>query len=117
MSADPELSRRFQTLQTQHTTLQAELAASRDVLSAREKEVEVMRMKVEDAEREVESLREDLSQAQRRISTLLEMQGHGDHGYDLGSEDGDGGLRRESMEGSEEASMAFDKVSSCIPPR
>ena len=98
-----ELHRRIDKLQTQHNALQAELSASRDVLSAREREVEVLRMRCEEAEREVETLREDLSQAQQRINTLLDM---GDGGFGVGSND----ERIESMESSEEASMAFDKV-------
>jgi hypothetical protein len=62
-------------------------------------------MRVEEAEREVEILREDLAQAQQRISTLLEM--GGPNGFDMGSEaDHD-----ERSEESEEATMAFDKVS------
>lgn len=109
-SIDGELSRRFATLQSQHTTLQAELQASRDVLSAREREVELLRMRVEEAEREVEVLRDDLTQAQHRISTLLEM--GGGNGFGLGSEDGHEEMRSE--EGSEEASMAFDKVSAGV---
>jgi predicted RNase H-like nuclease (RuvC/YqgF family) len=106
---DGELQRRFNTLQSQYNSLQAELAASRDVLSAREREAELLRMRVEEAEREAEGLREDLAQAQHRIATLLEVNGPG---YHLGSEDeGDEErLRRESTGSSEEASMAFDKV-------
>lgn len=112
MSADPDLQRRHQTLQTQHQTLQAELSASRDVQAAREREVEALRKRVEDAEREVEVLREDLIQAQMRITTLLEMQGNGDNGYHLESEDeGEGRGRGGSNVSSEEASMAYDKVS------
>lgn len=68
-------------------------------------------MRVEEAEREVDVLREDLSQAQERINTLLEMNQPGFH---LGSEDegGEDRMRRESTaSSSEEASMAFDKVS------
>lgn len=93
-------------LQTQHNALQAELAASRDVLSAREREVEVLRMRCEEAEREVDSLRDDLSQAQQRINTLLDM---GGDSFGVGSDDD----RRQSLGSatSEEASMAFDKVS------
>lgn len=64
-------------------------------------------MRVEEAEREVEVLREDLAQAQHRIATLLEV--GGPNGFGLMSEDGHGEGR--SDEGSEEASMAFDKVS------
>jgi len=106
---DGELSRRMQSLQTQHSALQAELSASRDVLSAREREVDLLRMRVEEAEREVEVLRDELAQAQHRISTLLEM---GQPGFEGGSEDGEGGAgRRDSLGSSEEASMAFDKVS------
>lgn len=66
-------------------------------------------MRVEEAEREVEILREDLAQAQQRISTLLEMGGA--NGFDMGSDDGDH-QGRGSDENSEEATMAFDKVSS-----
>jgi len=103
---EAELHRRMDKLQTQHNALQAELAASRDVLSAREREVEVLRMRCEEAEREVDTLREDLSQAQQRINTLLDM---GGEGFGLGSDDD----RRQSLGSatSEEASMAFDKVS------
>lgn len=104
---ETEFNRRFDKLQQQHNALQAELQASRDVLSAREREVEVMRMRCEEAEREVEVLREDLHQAQQRINTLLEMGGDG-NGTFLASEDEDG--RRGSMGSSEEASMSFDKV-------
>jgi hypothetical protein len=50
---------------------------------------------VDEAEKELEGMREELGQAQARIETLLEMG------------DGDG---ERSEEGSEEASMAFDKV-------
>ena len=100
---DGELSRRFQTLQIQHSTIQAELSASRDVLAAREREVELLRQRVDEAEKELDGMREELGQAQARIETLLEM---GQGGF-AGSEDGDG-VRSE--EGSEEASMAFDKV-------
>ncbi|ORX40151.1 hypothetical protein BD324DRAFT_648753 [Kockovaella imperatae] len=108
--ADPELTRRLEKLQNQHSALQAELSASRDVLAAREREVDVLRMRCEDAEREVEALREDLSQAQQRINTLLEMGGAS--GYHSNSEDEDEHIangRRGSAGSSEEASMAFDK--------
>lgn len=104
-SADGEISRRLDKLQTQYNALQAELSASRDVLSAREREVEVLRMRCEEAEREVEVLRDDLAQAQQRISTLLDM---GEGGFGLGSDEDN---RRDSAGSSEEASMAFDKVS------
>ncbi|RSH89351.1 Negative regulator of mitotic exit [Saitozyma podzolica] len=105
---DGELQRRFATLQSQHSSIQAELAASRDVLSAREREVDVLRNRVEDAEREVEVLREDLAQAQHRINTLLGM-GPG-LGMGSGAESVDEhGQRRASGGSSEEASMAFDK--------
>ena len=112
-SMESDLSRRLDKLQNQHNALQAELQASRDVLAAREREADVLRMRCEEAEREVEGLRDDLTQAQQRINTLLEMGGGG--GYHLGSEDGDGlDLdRRRSAGSSEEASMAFDKVSIC----
>lgn len=107
---DGELQRRFTTLQSQHSSMQAELAASRDVLSAREREADVLRNRVEDAEREVEVLREDLAQAQHRINTLLGM-GPG-LGMGSGAESVDEhGQRRASGGSSEEASMAFDKVS------
>jgi hypothetical protein len=56
----------------------------------------LLRQRVEEAEKELEGMREELGQAQARIETLLEM-GDGDEGR--------------SEEGSEEASMAFDKVS------
>ena len=112
---DMETARRLEKLQIQHNALQAELAASRDVLSAREREVEVLRMRVEGAEREVETLREDLAQAQERITTLLEMN---QPGFQL--ESGDEGhvdlTRRDSTGSSEEASMAFDKVCIQDPP-
>ena len=67
-------------------------------------------MRVEEAEREVEILREDLAQAQQRITTLLEMNQPGFH---LESEDeaDEHQRRRGSAGSSEEASMAFDKVS------
>ena len=65
-------------------------------MAAREREVELLRQRVEEAEKELEGMREELGQAQARIETLLEM-GDGDEGR--------------SEEGSEEASMAFDKVS------
>lgn len=65
-------------------------------------------MRVSEAEREVEVLRDDLAQAQNRITTLLEMN---QPGFQLGSEDEDGMGRRDSIGSSEEASMAFDKVS------
>ena len=55
----------------------------------------MLRQRVEEAEKELEGMREELGQAQARIETLLEM-GDGDEGR--------------SEEGSEEASMAFDKV-------
>lgn len=108
-SADPDLQRRLASLQSAHSAVQAELSASRDVLAAREREVDLMRMRVEEAEREVEILREDLAQAQQRISTLLEM--GGSNGFDLGSEDGEGGEGGSEEDNSEEATMAFDKVS------
>jgi hypothetical protein len=102
---DGELSRRHQTLQIQHQTLQAELSASRDVLAAREREVELLRQRVDEAEKEVGVMRDELAQAQARIETLLEM---GQGGFvGMGSEDGD--VRSEAGS-SEEASMAFDKV-------
>ena len=102
---DGETSRRLATLQSQHSALQAELQASRDVLTAREREVDIMRMRVEAAEREVENLRDELAQAQHRISTLLEM--GGGTGFGIGDDNED----MRSEDGSEEASMAFDKVS------
>lgn len=111
-SADGEISRRLDKLQTQYNALQAELAASRDVLSAREREVEVLRMRCEEAEREVEVLRDDLAQAQQRISTLLDM--GGETGFGLGSDEDH---QRESLGSSEEASMAFDKVSQRVSDR
>lgn len=107
---DGEMSRRYQTLQNQHTALQAELAASRDVLAAREREVDLLQMRVTEAEREVEVMRDELAQAQNRITTLLEMNQPGFEG----SEDEDGLGRRSSIGSSEEASMAFDKVSHFI---
>lgn len=124
---ESELTRRIDKLQSQYNALQQELSASRDVLAAREREVEVLRMRCEDAEREVEGLREDLGQAQQRISTLLDMGQLGsddddddDREDDEDQESEEGGLgvgklrggggRRGSGESSEEASMAFDKV-------
>ncbi len=111
-----EMSRRLDKLQAQHNAVQAELAASRDVLSARDREVDVLRMRVEEAEREAETLREDLARAQQRITTLLEMNQPGFH---LESEDEGDELRRtrDSAGSSEEASMAFDKVSSGVSHR
>ena len=109
-SSDGEFSRRLEKLQTQHGALQAELQASRDVQAAREREVDVLRLRCEEAEREVEALREDLAQAQQRINTLLDMGGAA--GYQLGSDDEEAeNRRRGSIGSSEEASMAFDKVS------
>jgi len=103
------------TLQTQHNTIQAELSASRDVLAAREREVEVLRMRCEEAEREVEVLHDDLTQAKERINTLLEMGGPG--GFGVGSDDESGeDRRRDSGASSGEASMAFDKVSVSLSP-
>lgn len=96
---DGELSRKFQTIQIQNQTLQAELSASKDVLSAREREVDLLRQRVDEAEKVVQSLRVELEQAQARIETLLEM--------------GEDGVRSE--EGSDEASMAFDKVRQLRP--
>jgi chromosome segregation ATPase len=98
----------MQTLQIQHQTLQAELSASRDVLAAREREVDLLGQRVEEAEREVGILRDELGQAQVRIETLLEM--------GQGSEDGLGVARSEEGS-SEEASMAFDKVCGSGPGR
>lgn len=112
---DGELSRRLQSLQQQYNTLQAELTASKDVMAAREREVELLRRRVDDAEKECDTLREELIQSQTRINTLLEMN---QPRFGVGSEDGDAdeldldGLGRGgSEESSEEASMAFDKVS------
>lgn len=103
---DPELSRKLDKLQAQHNALQAELSAARDVQTAREREVEALRMRCGEYEREVEALREELLQAQHRISTLLEM---GKTGF-LGSDD-EGLEERGSGEGSDEgASMAFHQV-------
>ncbi|WVR06271.1 hypothetical protein IAU60_003301 [Kwoniella sp. DSM 27419] len=92
-SIDGELSRKFTTLQNSHQKLQEDFAASQDVLTARNREVELLRMRVEDGERECETLREDLEQAKHRIQTLLEV----------------GGVSDDDEAGSEEASMAFDK--------
>jgi chromosome segregation ATPase len=107
-SLDADLQRKLASLQSAHTSVQAELSASRDVLAAREREVDLMRMRVEEAEREVEILREDLAQAQQRISTLLEM--GGPNGFDMGSEDGGDHDGRGSDENSDEATMQYDKV-------
>ena len=65
-------------------------------------------MRVDEAEREVEVLRDDLAQAQNRITTLLEMN---QPGFQMEGDYEDGAGRRDSMGSSEEASMAFDKVS------
>ncbi|KAK8858500.1 hypothetical protein IAR55_002727 [Kwoniella newhampshirensis] len=97
-SETAELQRKLQTLQNQHTKLQEDFSASQDVLHARNREVDLLRMRLEEAEREMEGLREDLREARQRIETLLAVGGVG-HSDD---EDGEG-------EGSEEASMAFDK--------
>lgn len=106
--SDGELSRRLTTLQSQYSTLQAELQASQDVLSARNREVDLLRMRSEEADRENEALREDLAQAQHRIATLLEMNQADMH---LGSDDEERmALRRGSSASSDGGtSMAFDK--------
>ncbi|EIW73669.1 hypothetical protein TREMEDRAFT_59843 [Tremella mesenterica DSM 1558] len=97
-----ELQRKLATLQSQHTTMQAELNAGRDVLTAREREAEVMRLRMDESEREVEALRDELLQAQQRINTLLEM------GQPFSDDDHVSVKKRDSAS-SEEASMAFDK--------
>ncbi|ORY28504.1 hypothetical protein BCR39DRAFT_535012 [Naematelia encephala] len=109
-SNEAELSRRLDKLQNQHNAIQAELGASRDVLVAREREVDVLRMRCEEAEREVEVLRADLEEAKHRINTLLDMN---QSGVQLGSEDESDEMqhRRGSNASSEEASMAFDNFS------
>jgi len=71
--------------------------------------VELLRQRVDEAEKELDGMREELGQAQARIETLLEM---GQGGF-AGSEDGEGAR---SEEGSEEASMAFDKVRLVVSP-
>lgn len=108
---DGELSRRFTALQSQHSSLQAELAASRDILSAREREAELLRKRLQDAEGEMSALRDELAQAHQRINTLLEVRHAGGPGAD--SEDGSISLSRtiSGAESDEEASMAYDKVS------
>lgn len=103
--SDGELSRRLTTLQSQYSTLQAELQASQDVLSARNREVDLLRMRSEEADRENEALREDLAQAQHRIATLLEM---GQADMHMGSDDERLALRRDSSSDGG-TSMAFDK--------
>jgi hypothetical protein len=77
------------------------------VLAAREREVDLLRQRLEEAEREMGQLRDELGQAQNRIETLLEMNQPGEYGSEVGG----GGSRRGSEGSSEEASMAFDKVS------
>ncbi|WVQ96869.1 hypothetical protein IAU59_003976 [Kwoniella sp. CBS 9459] len=94
-SSEGELQRKLSTLQHQHQKLQEDFNASQDVLNARNREVELLRMRVEETERECEGLREDLEQARQRIQTLLEV------GVVSDDDDEEGG--------SEEASMAFDK--------
>ncbi|WWD18388.1 hypothetical protein CI109_102838 [Kwoniella shandongensis] len=96
-----ELQRKLQTLEKQHTKLQEDFAASQDVLNARNREVDLLRMRLEEAEREMEGLREDLREARQRIETLLAVGGV--------SSDDEGEGEGEEGEGSEEASMAFDK--------
>ncbi|OCF30994.1 hypothetical protein I316_07401 [Kwoniella heveanensis BCC8398] len=96
-SSEGELQRKLSTLQHQHQKLQEDFNASQDVLNARNREVELLRMRVEETERECEGLREDLEQARQRIQTLLEVGVVSDDDDD--DEEG----------GSEEASMAFDK--------
>ncbi|WVF69370.1 hypothetical protein IAT40_004146 [Kwoniella sp. CBS 6097] len=95
-SSEGELQRKLSTLQHQHQKLQEDFNASQDVLNARNREVELLRMRVEETERECEGLREDLEQARQRIQTLLEV--------GVVSDDDD-----DEEGGSEEASMAFDK--------
>ncbi|WVW84560.1 hypothetical protein I302_106594 [Kwoniella bestiolae CBS 10118] len=98
-----ELNRKLSLLQNQHTKLQEDFAASQDVLNARNREVELLRMRVEEYEREIDLLREDLDQSKQRIQTLLEVGVAHDTGIS-----GEGETEDED-EGSEEASMAFDK--------
>ncbi|WVQ80675.1 hypothetical protein IAT38_002780 [Cryptococcus sp. DSM 104549] len=93
---ETDLQRRLTTLQNQHQKLQEDFSASQDVLSARNREVDLLRMRVDETERELEGLREDYAQAQHRIQTLLDVRGVSE------TDDED--------EGSEEASMAFDKL-------
>ncbi|EAL21307.1 hypothetical protein CNBD3610 [Cryptococcus deneoformans B-3501A] len=92
---ESDVQRRFNVLQNQHQKLQEDFSASQDVLSARNREVDLLRMRLDEAERDMESLRDDLAQAQHRIQTLLDVKG--------GSDDED--------DGSLEATMAFDKFS------
>lgn len=108
--SDGELHRRLNTLQGQYVSLQQELQASQDGLSARQREVDLLRMRSEEAERDNEVLRDDLAQATHRIETLLEMNQSGIH---LGSDDGGErlGLRRHSSASTDGVtSTAFDKV-------
>ncbi|ODN81703.1 hypothetical protein L202_02097 [Cryptococcus amylolentus CBS 6039] len=91
---ESDVQRRFSTLQTQHQKLQEDYSASQDVLSARNREVDLLRMRLDEAERDLESLREDLAQAQHRIQTLLDVRGVSDD---------------DEAEGSEEATLALDK--------
>ncbi|WVQ73192.1 hypothetical protein IAR50_002757 [Cryptococcus sp. DSM 104548] len=91
---ESDVQRRFSTLQTQHQKLQEDFSASQDVLSARNREADLLRMRLDEAERDLESLREDLAQAQHRIQTLLDVRGVSDD---------------DEAEGSEEATLALDK--------
>lgn len=110
--SETEVQRKLHTLQNQCNALQAELQASQDTLNARNREMDLLRMRTEENERENEALREDLAQAHHRIETLLEINPSGIH---LGSDDDDErlGMRRGSSTSSDGgASMAFDKVGS-----
>ncbi|WWC70663.1 uncharacterized protein I206_104614 [Kwoniella pini CBS 10737] len=94
-----ELNKKLNQLQNQHNKLQEDYKASQDVLNARNREVELLRMRLEESDRELEILREDLDQSKNRIQTLLEVGIHNNKDDDI----------EEDEEGSEEASMAFDK--------
>ncbi|WRT67696.1 uncharacterized protein IL334_004668 [Kwoniella shivajii] len=105
-----ELTRKLNLLTNQHTKLQEDFQASQDVLNARNREVELLRMRIEESEREIENLRDDLDQARQRIHTLLAVgvtSDNEDHDHDRlnGMDDDDD----DENDGSEEASMAFDK--------
>ncbi|KAL1412939.1 hypothetical protein Q8F55_000688 [Vanrija albida] len=107
--SEGELHRRLNTLQSQYVSLQQELQASQDVLNARQREVDLLRMRSEEAERDNEALRDEVAQCQHRIDTLLEMNQSGIH---LGSDDGGEriGLRRHSSASTDGVtSTVFDK--------
>ncbi|WWC88764.1 uncharacterized protein L201_003677 [Kwoniella dendrophila CBS 6074] len=109
-SENVELNKKINLLNNQLTKLQEDYQASQDVLNARNREVELLRMRIEEYERDLEILREDLDQSKQRIQTLLEVgvttPGGGQNG---GLGDDDDQDEDEEEDGSEEASMAFDK--------